>query len=136
MSLAPLSSNLGVSRAKHLLRRACFHYNKELLYTISGLNVDQAIDYLLQDDTVSYEEPYDPLPSDSPHGYWLSSNEYPPNIPNQGRKRGLLSQWWFYNMVTWFGNESTRCHLIESLFRHICFFIFDFCDNNYCTRWW
>ena len=99
MSLAPLSSNLGVSRAKHLLRRACFHYNKELLYTISGLNVDQAIDYLLQDNTVSYEEPYDPLPSDSPHGYWLSSDEYPPNIPNQGRKRGLLSQWWFYNMV-------------------------------------
>ena len=77
MSLAPLSSNLGVSRAKHLLRRACFHYNKDLLYTISGLNVDQAIDYLLQDNTVSYEEPYDPLPSDSPHGYWLSSNEYP-----------------------------------------------------------
>jgi len=99
MSLAPLSSNLGVSRAKHLLRRACFHYNKDLLYTISGLNVDQAIDYLLQDNTVSYEEPYDPLPSDSPHGYWLSSNEYPPDIPNQGRKRGLLSQWWFYNMV-------------------------------------
>ena len=99
MSLVPLTSNLGVSRAKHLLRRACFHYNKELLYTISGLNVEQAIDYLLQDNTVSYEEPYDPLPSDSPHGYWLSSNEYPPNIPNQGRKRGLLSQWWFYNMV-------------------------------------
>jgi len=99
MSLAPLSSNLGVSRAKHLLRRACFHYNKDLLYTISELNVDQAINHLLQDDTVSYEEPYDPLPSDSPHGYWLSSNEYPPDIPNQGRKRGLLSQWWFYNMV-------------------------------------
>ena len=99
MSLAPLSSNLGVSRAKHLLRRACFHYNKDLLYTISELNVDQAIDHLLQDDTVSYEEPYDPLPSDYPHGYWLSSNEYPPDIPNQGRKRGLLSQWWFYNMI-------------------------------------
>ena len=60
MSLAPLSSNLGVSRAKHLFRRACFHYNKDLLYTISELNVDQAINHLLQDDTVSYEEPYDP----------------------------------------------------------------------------
>jgi len=99
MSLAPLSSNLGVSRAKHLLRRACFHYNKDLLYTISGLNAVQAIDYLLQDDIVSYTEPYDPLPSESPHGYWLSSSEYPPDIPNQGRKRSLLSQWWFYNMV-------------------------------------
>ena len=99
MSLTPLTSNLGVSRAKHLLRRACFHYNKEILYTVSALNAEQAIDYLLQDNTVTYEEPYDPLPSDNPHGFWLSSNEYPPDIPNQGRKRGLLSQWWFYNMV-------------------------------------
>ena len=46
MSLAPLTSNLGVSRAKHLLRRAFFHYNKDLLYTISSLNVDEAINYL------------------------------------------------------------------------------------------
>ena len=99
MSLTPLTSNLGVSRAKHLLRRACFHYNKEILYTVSSLNAEQAIDYLLQDNTVTYQEPYDPLPSDNPHGFWLSSNEYPPDIPNQGRKRGLLSQWWFYNMV-------------------------------------
>ncbi len=99
MSLIPLTSNLGVSRAKHLLRRACFHYNKNLLYTISELNPEQAIDYLLQDNTISYNEPYDPLPTENPHGFWLSSSEYPPDIPNQARKRGLLSQWWFYNMV-------------------------------------
>ena len=99
MSLTPLTSNLGVSRAKHLLRRACFHYNKEILYTVSALNAEQAIDYLLQDNTVTYEEPYDPLPSDNPHGFWLSSNEYPPDIPNQGRKRGLLTAWWWYNMI-------------------------------------
>ena len=99
MSLTPLTSNLGVSRAKHLLRRACFHYNKELLYTISELNPEQAINYLLQDDTISYNEPYDPYPVENPHGYWLSSEEYPPDMPNQGRKRGLLSQWWFYNMI-------------------------------------
>ena len=99
MSLTPLTSNLGVSRAKHLLRRACFHYNKNLLYTISELNAEQAIEYLLQDNTVSYTEPYDPLPTENPHGFWLSSSEYPPDIPNQARKRGLLSQWWFYNMV-------------------------------------
>ena len=99
MSLSPLTSNLGQHRAKHLLRRACFHYNKSLLDVISDMNVEQALDYLLQDNSISYQEPFDPLPSDNPHGYWLSSNEYPPDIPNQGRKRGLLSQWWFYNMV-------------------------------------
>ena len=99
MSLSPLTSNLGQHRAKHFLRRACFHYNKSLLDIISDMNVEQALDYLLQDNSISYQEPFDPLPSDNPHGYWLSSNEYPPDIPNQGRKRGLLSQWWFYNMV-------------------------------------
>jgi uncharacterized protein (DUF1800 family) len=54
---------------------------------------------LLLDDTISYNEPYDPLPLDAPHGYWLSSGIYPPDIQNQGRKRGLLSAWWWYNMI-------------------------------------
>ena len=100
MSLSPITSNLGVSRAKHLLRRACFHYNKNLLYTISNLNIDEAFDLLIQDDSVAYIEPFDPRPTDNPHGYWLTSNTYPPSIPNQGRKRGLISQWWFYNMIS------------------------------------
>lgn len=99
MSLSPYTSELGVSKAKHLLRRSCFHYNKTLLYQISSLNVDQALDLLFSDNTISYVQPYDPLPTESPHGYWLESTEYPPDMPNQGRKRGLLSQWWFYNMV-------------------------------------
>ena len=71
MSLSPLTSNLGVTRAKHLLKRACFHYNKDLLYTVSNMTANEAIDLLLQDDTVSYTEPYDPLPTDNPHGFWL-----------------------------------------------------------------
>tara|TARA_S200000501_G_scaffold24187_1_gene20943 strand:+ start:19452 stop:21083 length:1632 start_codon:yes stop_codon:yes gene_type:complete len=100
MSLAPITSNLGVSRAKHLLRRSCFHYNKNLLYTISNLNVDEAFEVLTQDNSIAYTEPYDPKPNDNPHGYWLSSDTYPPDVPNQGRKRGLISQWWFYNMIS------------------------------------
>ena len=94
MSLSPLTSNLGVTRAKHLLKRACFHYNKDLLYTVSNMTANEAIDLLLQDDTVSYTEPYDPLPTDNPHGFWLSSGIYPPDIPNQARKRYLRSEWW------------------------------------------
>lgn len=99
MSLSPLTSNLGVTRAKHLLKRACFHYNKDLLYTVSNMTTSEAINLLLQDNAVSYAEPYDPLPNDNPHGFWLSSGIYPPDIPNQARKRKLLSQWWFYNMI-------------------------------------
>ena len=56
-----LHSELGVSRAKHLLRRACFHYNKTLLYQISSLNVDQALDLLFSDNTISYAQPMIPF---------------------------------------------------------------------------
>ena len=99
MSLNPLNSNLGQLRAKHLLRRCLFHYNNDLLNNISNLNAAEAVSQLLLDDSVTYSEPYDPLPDENPHGFWLSSGVYPPDIPNQGRKRGLLTAWWWYNMI-------------------------------------
>ena len=99
MSLDPLTSNLGQLRAKHLLRRCLFHYNNALLSEMSNLTAADAIDQLLLDDTISYNEPYDPMPLDDPHGYWLSSGVYPPDIQNQPRKRALLSAWWWYNMI-------------------------------------
>ena len=99
MSLNPLNSNLGQLRAKHLLRRCLFHYNNDLLNNISNLNATDAVNQLLLDDSVTYSEPYDPLPDENPHGFWLSSGVYPPDIPNQGRKRGLLTAWWWYNMI-------------------------------------
>ena len=99
MSLNPLNSNLGQLRAKHLLRRCLFHYNNDLLNNISNLNATEAVSQLLLDDSVTYSEPYDPLPAENPHGFWLSSGVYPPDIPNQGRKRGLLTAWWWYNMI-------------------------------------
>ena len=99
MSLNPLNSNLGQLRAKHLLRRCLFHYNNDLLNNISNLSATEAVSQLLLDDSVTYSEPYDPLPDENPHGFWLSSGVYPPDIPNQGRKRGLLTAWWWYNMI-------------------------------------
>ena len=99
MSLDPLNSNLGQLRAKHLLRRCLFHYDNDLLTETSNLSAVEAVDQLLSDNTITYNEPYDPLPDEDPHGYWLSSGIYPPEIPNQARKRGLLSAWWWYNMI-------------------------------------
>ena len=99
MSLDPLNSNLGQLRAKHLLRRCLFHYNNDLLAETSNLSAVDAVNQLLLDNTITYNEPYDPLPDEDPHGYWLSSGIYPPEIPNQARKRGLLSAWWWYNMI-------------------------------------
>ena len=81
------------------MRRCLFHYNNDLLNNISNLNATEAVSQLLLDDSVTYSEPYDPLPDENPHGFWLSSGVYPPDIPNQGRKRGLLTAWWWYNMI-------------------------------------
>jgi hypothetical protein len=99
MSLTTSNSVLGKKNAKHLLRRACFHYSKEVLDSISIMTATEAMSYLYDHEPDTWVEPYDPLPNDDPHGYWISSNEIPNSIPNQARKRSLVAGWWWYNMI-------------------------------------
>jgi len=42
-------------------------------------------------------EPYDPLPSSSPDGYWTSSGKNPNTFDGQGRKRAFVTAWWWFN---------------------------------------
>ncbi|MDC1492446.1 DUF1800 domain-containing protein [Flavobacteriaceae bacterium] len=99
MSLITSTTVLGKKNAKHLLRRACFHYSKDLLDAISIMTPSEALNFLENDQPNTWTEPYDPLPSDDPHGYWINSDYLPNNIPNQGRKRSLVAGWWWYNMI-------------------------------------
>ena len=99
MSLTTSNSVLGKKNAKHLLKRACFHYSKEVLDSISIMTATEAMSYLYDHEPDTWVEPYDPLPNDDPHGYWISSNEIPNSIPNQARKRSLVAGWWWYNMI-------------------------------------
>ena len=78
MSLTTSNSILGKKNAKHLLKRACFHYSKEVLDSISIMTPLEALSFLENHQPNTWTEPYDPLPSDDPHGYWISS-DYLPN---------------------------------------------------------
>ena len=99
MSLTTSNSILGKKNAKHLLKRACFHYSKEVLDNVSLMTPLEALSFLENHQPNTWTEPYDPLPTDDPHGYWISSDDLPNTISNQGRKRSLVAGWWWYNMI-------------------------------------
>jgi len=99
MSLTTSNSILGKKNGKHLLRRMCFHYSKEILDAISIMTPLEALNFLENHQPNTWIEPYDPLPNDDPHGYWISSEDLPNTIPNQSRKRSLVAGWWWYNMI-------------------------------------
>ena len=99
MSLTTSNSILGKKNAKHLLRRACFHYSKEVLDSISIMTPLEALNFLENYQPNTWTEPYDHLPADDPHGYWISSDDHPNTFSNQGRKRSLVAGWWWYNMI-------------------------------------
>ena len=57
-SLNQYNSVLGLRKAKHLLRRACFHYNKATLNHFATLTPLQAVAELSQEPTTPWEHPY------------------------------------------------------------------------------
>ena len=98
-SLLPISGVLGLRKAKHLLRRASFAYNKEIINTFAALNINDALNNLSFNGTNAWDEPYDPLPTESPDAFWLSSSELPNTFNGQSRKRRIVSSWWWYNAI-------------------------------------
>lgn len=98
-SLLPISGVLGLRKAKHLLRRASFAYDKEIINTFAALNINDALNNLSFNRTNAWDEPYDPLPTESPDAFWLSSSELPNTFNGQSRKRRIVSSWWWYNAI-------------------------------------
>lgn len=118
-SLDPLNSQLGLRRAKHLLRRATFNYTKDQLELFASMTAVEAVNSLANNNpTLKINEPYDPLPNTSPDGYWISSTELPNTFTGQGRKRAIVSGWWWYNAL----NEVTLKYKL-SFFLHTCFVV-------------
>lgn len=106
-SLNEFTGVLGVRRAKHLLRRACFHYDRTTLNTFAALTPAQALTALSTTPTTPFNEPYDPVENGNfsqcpgtTDAYWLSSGN-PPSYYNcgQNRKRSIVSSWWWYNTL-------------------------------------
>lgn len=98
-SLNPLGPNLDLRKAKHLLRRASFSFTKEQLNTFIGKSASEAVNILIKDTVNVLVEPYDPLPTSNPDGFWTSSTELPNSFNGQGRKRSFVSAWWWYNAM-------------------------------------
>lgn len=115
-SLNPLSPNLDLRKAKHLLRRASFNYTKEQLDAFIGMTATDAVNTLTTDSPNLLSEPYDPLPTSAPDGYWTSSSELPNSFDGQGRKRSHITAWWWHNAM----NQVSLKHKL-SFFLHTSF---------------
>lgn len=115
-SLNPYIGNLDLRKAKHLLRRATFNYSKEQLGVFIGMTAIQAIDSLTIDSLNTLTEPYDPLPEDSPDGFWTSALGLPGDFKGKNRKRAIVTGWWWYNAI----NQTSIKHKL-SFFLHTCF---------------
>ncbi|MEP1487077.1 MAG: DUF1800 family protein [Algibacter sp.] len=115
-SLNPLGSSLDLRKAKHLLRRSTFNFTKEQLNTFVGMSATDAVNSLTTTSANTLSEPYDPLPTDAPDGYWTSSTELPNSFSAQDRKRTITSAWWWHNAM----QEVNLKHKL-SFFLHTCF---------------
>ncbi|MFD0992414.1 DUF1800 domain-containing protein [Tenacibaculum geojense] len=115
-SLTPLSGNLDLRKAKHLLRRATFNYTKNQLDVFTSMSATEAVDTLTIDAPYALQEPYDPLPEGSPDGFWTSATTLPRDFEGQTRKRALVAGWWWYNAI----NQVSLKHKL-SFFLHTCF---------------
>lgn len=115
-SLNPLGSNLDLRKAKHLLRRATFKFTKEQLDTFVDMSATAAVNSLTTAAANTLAEPYDPLPTDAPDGFWTSSSELPNSFDGQARKRAQVTAWWWYNAM----QQTTLKHKL-SFFLHTSF---------------
>ncbi len=115
-ALSPITETLDFRKAKHLLRRASYVFGKEAINSLVGLSIEEALNELLISKTNAWNEPYDPLPSSNPDGYWLSSTELPSSFGGQQRKRRIISSWWWYNAL----NQKTLKHKL-TFFLHTSF---------------
>ncbi len=98
-SLLPNENPLGQKFAKHLIRRASFVYSKTFIDQLAVLTPNQALDILFQDSPLTIAFPYDPLPTDTPDGFWTESTALPTSFNGQVRKASFVSGWWWYNAL-------------------------------------
>lgn len=115
-SITPFNEKLGLRKAKHLLRRATFHYSKLKLEELANMTAVQAVNSLVNSKGNVLTEPYDPLPTAGPDGFWCSSTAHPNSFDGQGRKRAFVTGWWWYNAL----NEISLKHKL-SFFLHTSF---------------
>jgi uncharacterized protein (DUF1800 family) len=102
-SLNAHTQPLGIKNARHLLRRCTFNYKSTLISQFSQLTPAAALDLLFSQQTPTLFAPYDPWPSGSADGFWVTSANPPASFDGQERKLNITAGWWWYNAI----NNST-----------------------------
>ncbi len=117
--MASLNQNtevLGVKNARHLLRRASFVYTKSLVDQYALLTPNQALNLLLQSNSLAVTLPYDPLPTSSPDGFWTESTALPSSFSNHSRKNAVVGGWWWYNAINSPNLKYKLSHFLSTCF--------------------
>lgn len=115
-SLSPYTGVLGLRKAKHLLRRASYSYNKTDLDLFATKTPQQALDLLVAPVTNTLDFPYDPQPTSAPDGYWTESTALPNTFSGHYRKRIYTTAWWWYN-----AQNQASLHYKMTMFLHTTF---------------
>ena len=115
-SLQESSVIMGKRKAKHFLRRLTFNYSKAQITHFATLTPRQAMDLIKLPAGRKIAEPYDPLPSASPDGYWTLSAELPTKMSGQARKDISVTGWYFYN-----AHNTISLQYKMIFFLHTCF---------------
>ncbi len=105
-------------KAKHLLRRTTFSFNKTTIESFATKTPQEALIALTQNIPDTLSIPYDPLPVSAPGGYWTNQTINPSTIPGQARKRQYVSGWWWYN-----AHSKPSIKYMMSFFLHTTFTI-------------
>ena len=93
---------------KHLLRRSCFHYSKDLLDQMIGKTPDEILNLISTSATFTMQWPNDPvtmginsLCPGVQDGFWLNSSPWTNSsyACGQVRKRSIVAGWWWYNCL-------------------------------------
>lgn len=111
-SLVPHGGPLGAVFARHLLRRATFSYSKTAVVQFALLTPIQALDLLLQDNSLVVTLPFDPQPAGTPDGFWTISTALSSSFGSQTRKANIVAGWWWYNAIK---SETLRFKLTHFL---------------------
>ena len=98
-SLNAYTNPLGIAFAKHLLHRGTFSYSKASIDQFALLTPSQALNLLLQDNSLAVTLPFDPLPSATPDGFWTNSLALSSTFGSQSRKANIVAGWWWYNAI-------------------------------------
>ncbi len=111
-SLTPMSGTLGMTNAKHLLRRSTYNISKSRIDQFSGMTVSSAVDSLFNVQTLTIDEPLDYLTGQA----FINSGITP--ISSDFSLRRYVKSWWLHEAYS-----CTSIHYKMMLFLHQYFIV-------------